>query len=107
MADRIAQEKKRLPDLVVIDGGKGQLAAAQRALGEAKVKAPMAALAKRLEEVFLPGQPLPVNLPPDSPALHLLQRVRDEAHRFAVAYHTLLRGKKLLGRFPLRGPRGR
>lgn len=94
---RLAGEKKALPDLLLIDGGKGQLAAAERALAEAKVKAPLAALAKRLEEVFLPGRAAPVLLPRDSPALHLLQRVRDEAHRFAVSYHTLLRGKKLLG----------
>ena len=57
---------------------------------------PIASLAKRLEEVFVPGKALPVLLPADSPALHLLQRLRDEAHRFAVSYHTLLRGKKLL-----------
>ncbi len=93
---RLAAEKRPLPDLVVIDGGKGQLAAAQEATRKAKVRVPMAALAKRLEEVFLPGRPLPVLLPPDSPALHLLQRLRDEAHRFAVGYHTLLRAKKLL-----------
>ncbi|MBI4345898.1 MAG: UvrB/UvrC motif-containing protein, partial [Elusimicrobia bacterium] len=94
---RLVEEKEPLPDLILIDGGKGQLAAAQRALRKAKAKVPMAALAKRLEEVFLPGRALPVVLPPDSPALHLLQRLRDEAHRFAVSYHTLLRGKKLLG----------
>ena len=93
---RLAAEKQPLPDLVLIDGGKGQLAAAQEALAQAKVRVPMAALAKRLEEVFVPGKPLPVVLPADSPALQLLQRLRDEAHRFAVSYHTLLRGKKLL-----------
>ncbi len=93
---RLHDEKQPLPDLIVIDGGKGQLAAAQRAIREAKVKVPMAALAKRLEEVFLPGRAMPVVLPHDSPALHLLQRLRDEAHRFAVSYHTLLRAKKLL-----------
>ncbi|MBI4424911.1 MAG: excinuclease ABC subunit UvrC [Elusimicrobia bacterium] len=93
---RLAAEKQPLPDLIVIDGGKGQLGAAREALREAKVKAPTIGLAKRLEEVFLPERPLPLLLPADSPALHLLQRLRDEAHRFAVSYHLVLRHKALL-----------
>lgn len=84
------------PDLVLIDGGKGQLGAARRAMAEAGVHdIPVAALAKRLEEVYLPDREEPVVLPRGSEALFLLQRVRDEAHRFAVRYHRTLRGKRM------------
>ncbi|HVM13509.1 MAG TPA: excinuclease ABC subunit UvrC [Egibacteraceae bacterium] len=84
------------PNLVVIDGGKGQLAAACAALGELGVEGvEVCALAKRMEEVFLPGRPEPVLLPRSSEALYLIQRIRDEAHRFAVAYHRSLRGKQM------------
>ncbi len=86
-----------LPDLFLIDGGKGQLAAAERALAEASLKIPLASLAKREEELFLPGRPDSVRLEAASPARRLVERLRDEAHRFAVTYHRLLRGKALLG----------
>lgn len=92
---RLQAEKARLPDLVLIDGGKGQLGAAHDALTELKVKIPLASLAKRIEEVFLVGRAESVVLPFGDPALSLLQKLRDEAHRFGVAYHRLLRGKKL------------
>ncbi len=92
---RLQSEKARLPDLVLIDGGRGQLGAAQDALTDLKLKIPLAALAKRLEEVFLPGRAQSVVLPLGDPALGLLQKLRDEAHRFGVAYHRLLRDKKL------------
>ncbi len=92
---RLQAEKARLPDLVLIDGGKGQLGAAAQALGELKIKIPLASLAKRIEEVFLPGRPESIVLPIGSPALTLLQRLRDEAHRFGVTYHRLLRAKNL------------
>ncbi|MFI5361560.1 MAG: GIY-YIG nuclease family protein [Elusimicrobiota bacterium] len=92
---RLQAEKERLPDLVLIDGGKGQLGAAQEALAELKLKIPMASLAKRIEEVFVPGRPDPILLPIGDPALNLLQRLRDEAHRFGVAFHRSLRDKKL------------
>ena len=86
----------RMPDLVLIDGGKGQLGAAAAALEELGVDGPsLAALAKRLEEVFLPDRDEPVLLPRGSEALFLLQRVRDEAHRFAVRYHRTVRGKRM------------
>jgi excinuclease ABC subunit C len=77
-----------LPDLIVIDGGKGQLAAGMRAL-EPLLERGVAVigLAKRIEEIFLPGRPAPILLPRDSDALQLLQRVRDEAHRFAIDHH--------------------
>jgi excinuclease ABC subunit C len=82
-----------LPDLVLIDGGKGQLGAALEAMLEAGISLPTAGLAKRLEEIFLPGREDAVRLDARSPALHLLERARDEAHRFAVSYHRNLRGK--------------
>ncbi len=94
---RLKNEGK-LPDLVVIDGGKGQLAAAGRALEEAGVKIPLCSLAKRIEEVFIPGRPQSVILQFGRPALNLLQQLRDEAHRFGVKYHRLLRQKKLFER---------
>lgn len=92
---RLQAEKARLPDLVLIDGGKGQLGAAQDALTDLKLKLPLASLAKRIEEVFLPARADSVLLPIGSPALSLLQRLRDEAHRFGVTYHRLLRDKNL------------
>ena len=81
------------PSLVVIDGGKGQLAAAQRAMKAAGVDVPMVSLAKRIEEVFVPGRSEPILMPEDSPGLRLLQQVRDEAHRFALRHHRARRGK--------------
>jgi len=76
------------PNLVVIDGGKGQLSAALAAMQELDLpRVAVIALAKRIEEVFVPGRPGPILLSPHSPGLQLLQRVRDEAHRFAVTFH--------------------
>jgi excinuclease ABC subunit C len=82
-----------LPDLLLIDGGKGQLAEAEKVLAETGLagRVPVASLAKQHEEIFRPGQPKPVLLSRDSQALRLLQRVRDEAHRFAVSYHRDVR----------------
>jgi excinuclease ABC subunit C len=82
-----------IPDLVVIDGGKGQLSAAMEIMHELELEIPTVGLAKQYEEVFLPGRSDPVVLPRDSAGLFLLQRVRDEAHRFAITYHRLSRGK--------------
>lgn len=91
---RVLREEKELPDLILIDGGKGQLNAALAALKEVGIeKQPIIALAKRLDEVFKPGISAPQNIPRDSAALKLLQRVRDESHRFAVTYHRILRQK--------------
>ncbi len=84
------------PSLVVIDGGPGQLGRAVSVLESFGLDIPVIGLAKRMEEVYLPGQPEPVVLPRDEPALHLLQRVRDEAHRFAITYHRQLRGKRMI-----------
>jgi excinuclease ABC subunit C len=84
------------PNLIVVDGGRSQLAAALDAV-EATGRPDLAviSLAKRMEEIYLPGQPEPVVLPRTSEALYLLQRVRDEAHRFAITYHRTLRRKSM------------
>jgi excinuclease ABC subunit C len=85
------------PNLVVVDGGPPQVAAAQRALDELGITdVALAGLAKRLEEVWLPGQAHPVVLPRSSEGLYLLQRVRDEAHRFAITFHRQRRRKAML-----------
>lgn len=85
------------PQLLLVDGGKGQLAVAVRVLEELGLAddIPAAALAKQFEEVFVPGRPGPVRIPRQSEALYMLQRVRDESHRFAVAYHRSVRGKRM------------
>jgi excinuclease ABC subunit C len=94
---RRQRETKPLPDLIVIDGGKGQLSAAKRAVTEAGLDTvPLASLAKREEEVFLPGRKEPVRLSPRAPSLRLLQRARDEAHRFAVTYSRQRRSKRTI-----------
>ena len=85
------------PGLVVVDGGAAQVAAAQRALDELGIDdIPVCGLAKRLEEVWLPGQEDPVILPRTSEGLYLLQRVRDEAHRFAITHHRARRSKTMV-----------
>ena len=84
-----------LPDLLVIDGGKGQLSSALKALKKTGLEIPMISLAKREEEVFLPGKSFPLILPKNSEALKLLQRLRDEAHRFAIQYQKKTRKKHL------------
>jgi excinuclease ABC subunit C len=85
-----------LPNLVVIDGGKGQLAAGVRALqGFRERGVTVISLAKRIEEVFIPGRAEPLVLEHDTPELQLLQRVRDEAHRFAITHHRIRRDKAM------------
>lgn len=95
-ADGKADAWARLPDLIIIDGGKGQLSASLEALRELDVNLPTVGLAKENEEIFLPENPVPVILPRDSQALFLVQRVRDETHRFAIAFHRQKRGKSAL-----------
>jgi excinuclease ABC subunit C len=85
-----------LPDLLLVDGGKGQLAAACEELAQLSLSIPAMGLAKRFEHIFLPGSDEPIVLLPTSPVLHLVQHIRDEAHRFAIAYHRLLRRKGML-----------
>ena len=99
-----------MPDLVIIDGGKGQLNAALELRQDFGLDSiPMVSLAKENEEVFIPDDPKPVNIAKDSPALHILQRARDEAHRFAISYHRKLRHKETitstLDNIPGIGPR--
>jgi len=84
------------PSLVVVDGGRGQLSVAERVLAEAGLDLPVIGLAKRLEEVYLPGQPEPLLIPRGSEALFVLQHIRDEAHRFAITYHRSKRGRRAL-----------
>ena len=101
-----------MPDLVLIDGGKGHLATALEVRQELGIDSiPMASLAKEAEDVFIPGKPDPVDIAKDSPALHILQRARDEAHRFAISYHQKLRSKRgiasILDDIPGIGPKRR
>ncbi|MCJ7811989.1 excinuclease ABC subunit UvrC [bacterium] len=95
---RLLREKKPLPDLILVDGGKGQLSAVLNTLRKLAINdQPVIGLAKRLEEIYIPNMSDPQTLPKSSPSLRLLQRVRDEAHRFAVAYHRTLRKKRTAG----------
>jgi excinuclease ABC subunit C len=87
-ADDYDESFAATPNLVVIDGGKGQLSAALEALAAYDLpRVAVISLAKRIEEVFVPGRPQPIVLPDSSPGLQLLQRIRDEAHRFAITFH--------------------
>ncbi len=85
------------PQLLLVDGGKGQLSVAERVLDNLGLtgEIPIASLAKRFEEVYVPGRSEPVRIPRQSEALYLLQRIRDEAHRFAITFHRELRGKRM------------
>ncbi|MEY2568638.1 MAG: excinuclease subunit [Actinomycetota bacterium] len=85
------------PQLLLVDGGKGQLNVAQRVVEDLGLEdeIPVASLAKQFEEVFVPGQADPIRIPRQSEALYLLQRIRDEAHRFAITYHRQLRAKRM------------
>ncbi|MCX8124095.1 MAG: excinuclease ABC subunit UvrC [Spirochaetes bacterium] len=84
-----------LPDLLVIDGGKGQLSRALEVMQALECSVPIIALAKRLEEIYLPQGTDPLRLPATSPALKMLQAIRDEAHRFAITYHRTLRNRNI------------
>ena len=85
-----------LPDLIIVDGGKGQLSSACRELQRLGLhELPIIGLAKEFEEIYRPGRAMPLQLPADSGALRLLQRIRDEAHRFANTYHQLLMKKRI------------
>ncbi|OGU27346.1 MAG: excinuclease ABC subunit C [Ignavibacteria bacterium GWA2_54_16] len=94
---RLLEENGTMPDLVMVDGGKGQLSSAVEILELLKLTGlPIIGLAKRLEEVFVPGSSEPILIPRTSSALKLLQQIRDEAHRFAITYHRALRTKRIL-----------
>jgi len=94
---RLVEEQAALPDLVIIDGGKGQLSAAREAIASLGVDLPVIAIAKREEEVYVVGEVLPLRLDKKGITLRYIQEIRDEAHRFAVTYNRLLRKKKVIG----------
>jgi excinuclease ABC subunit C len=102
---RLVDDDAEMPDLIVIDGGKGQLTAARGALEDLGLSLTVIALAKREEEVYLPGELLPRRLDEKGMALHILQEIRDEAHRFALAYNRLLRSKNMTGKKSRSGTR--
>jgi len=92
---RLKKEGGEFPNLILIDGGKGQLSSALGALNELELKIPVISIAKREEEIFVPGKSEAIVLDKKSKALRFLQEVRDEAHRFAIKYNRLLRSKKI------------
>jgi len=94
---RLIEEEGEMPDLIIVDGGKGQLSSALEVLSGLDLAIPVIGIAKREEEVYLPGEVLPRRLDRKGMALHYIQEIRDEAHRFAIAYNRLLRKKKLVG----------
>jgi excinuclease ABC subunit C len=95
-ARHIREGRDRAPDLIMVDGGRGQVSAARRALHESELQSiPVIGLAKREEEIYVEGDPVPIRLPRSNSALKFLQRMRDEAHRFAIEYHRKLRSKRL------------
>lgn len=95
---RLTEEKQQLPDLIVIDGGKGQLSAAVQSLKALDIygQVPIIGIAKRLEEIYYPGDTYPIHISKQSPALRLLQWIRNEAHRFAITFHRNKRSKASL-----------
>lgn len=95
---RILLGEETAPDLILIDGGKGQLGAAKSELNNLRLKIPIISLAKKEEEIYLTTKDEPLRLAMDSKALILIRRIRDEAHRFALAYHRLLRKKRAISK---------
>ena len=95
---RIIQERLPLPDLVLIDGGKAHLLTAKRELEKLGLNLPLVSIAKEEENIYTKGKAMPVKFKWDTPALNLIRRVRDEAHRFAISYHHLLRRKRIIGK---------
>lgn len=92
---RVLEEKEKRPDLIIIDGGRGQLNFAKKALDELALQIPSIGLAKRLEEVYVSWSPTPLHLHPKNQALQLLRAIRDEAHRFAVTFQRKRRSKRV------------
>jgi len=95
---RLLDEHAAMPDLVIIDGGKGQLAAARDTIASLGIDLQVISIAKREEEVYVPGEVLPLRIDKKGVALRYIQEIRDEAHRFAVIYNRLLRKKKVIGK---------
>ena len=94
---RLYSEKRKMPDLLIVDGGLGHVQTAKIELDKLNLKIPLIGIAKRNEEIWFPEGKSPLVISKASPSLHLIQRIRDEAHRFARKYHLLLRKKKLVG----------
>ena len=92
---RLKEERQDMPDLIVIDGGKGQLSSALSELQALRLKIPIVSLAKREEEIYVPGLDGPLDIKKQEKASLYLQEIRDEAHRFALAYNRLLRKKAI------------
>lgn len=91
---KLVDEKQKKPGLIIIDGGKGHLSSATEELEKLNLNdIPIMSIAKEFEHIFVPGRLAPIKLAPNSPALYLIQRIRDEAHRFAIGYHNSLRQK--------------
>ena len=95
---RLIKEKEKLPQLIIIDGGKGQLSSAVESLKKLNIykKIKIIGIAKRLEEIFFPEDPVPIYLDKNSETLKLIQRARDEAHRYSITFHRAKRNKKML-----------
>jgi len=93
---RLKKEKTQLPDLIIIDGGKGQLNSAIKALEDLELKIPIISIAKHFEEIYIPGETIALKISRKDKALHFIQEIRDEAHRFAIKYNKLLRRKELI-----------
>ena len=93
---RLQQEKQLFPNLIIIDGGKGQLNRAIHELDLLGIVIPIISIAKRFEEIHLPGKTIPLRLNSKDKTLHFLQEIRDEAHRFAISYNKLLRKKEMI-----------
>ncbi|MFH0797331.1 MAG: excinuclease ABC subunit UvrC [Candidatus Omnitrophota bacterium] len=91
---RLTEKAWSLPDLILVDGGRGQAETAYRTLAASGIKIPVVGLAKKEEQFFVPGNPVPLPIAPNSPEGLYLRRVRDEAHRFAISYHRKLRNRK-------------
>jgi len=95
---RLVEEKLPLPDLILIDGGRSHLLTAEKELQKLGLNLPLVSIAKEQENIYTKDTNRPIKLSQDTPALNLIRRVRDEAHRFAQAYHHILRGKKIIGK---------
>lgn len=95
---RLLGDNLMLPDLIIIDGGRGHLLSAERELDILKIDVPLISIAKKEENIYIRGKKNPIRLSEYNFGLNLIRRIRDEAHRFALAYHHLLRRKKVIGR---------
>jgi len=95
---RLVKENLALPDLIIIDGGRSHLLTAQKALRKLGISLALASIAKERENIYIKNRQRPIKLTSDTPALNLIRRIRNEAHRFAVSYHHILRRKKIIGK---------